>query len=572
MKRILWLLPILFLFALVMPSAAQSATQEAAPSVSPLDWIPADFSGFVTVDMSNSQSTLGTLNLTLFTASVLQPTRIRYSQAQNFDPFFPLTAFDMENASFTQNVLPWLDNQVIIAYRNLGTDFNANATNTMMIFPATDALEAANALNAVIKAQDFLKRETYHDVILYEGDKTSFAFLAAAVISGPTALLRETIDTMTGNGHALTADPVYQQVRAALPPKTVLSAYLAKDAAAHALGVLMSGGSTADPILTAINESLASLNGDKTPERLLLSGSLDGIGISVAADTLHTSTVTANIVLHTVDTPDATDTKFDPAVLDLIPRSAMIVQSGTDASSTATDALYSLPFLNFAGKALAAFPVDQPSGQSLSVPTAQDAQTAVSGFLSALKSTVDVQSDLIDKLKGSYSLALLPRPNDPMPILNTPYDLLLVVKTDSPSAAQAAQTSATKLLAAFTSPLVSEQLDAQTFQTLRAPDTGESLVSVGAVDNLFVIGTGSAAQLAVDAMHGDNRLTKQDRWMNLSRNNDIPYVYVDVNAFYNTFLPTIGGPAVRPVSQFGIHSRYLGSNLFELNMQVALSQ
>src|SRR5689334_17945054 len=220
MKRILWLLPflpILFLFALVMPSAAQSATQEAAPVSTPLDWIPEDFSGFVTVDMSDNQATLRSLNVGLFTASVLQPTRIRYTQAQNFDPFLPLTAFDMENASFTQNVLPWLNNQVIIAYKNLGTDFNANATNTIMIFPATDSLEAANALNAVIKAQDFLKRETYHDVILYEGDKTSFAFLAAAVITGPTALLRETIDTMSGNGHALTADPVYQQVRAALP-------------------------------------------------------------------------------------------------------------------------------------------------------------------------------------------------------------------------------------------------------------------------------------------------------------------------------------------------------------------
>ena len=39
-------------------------------------------------------------------------------------------------------------------------------------------------------------------------------------------------------------------------------------------------------------------------------------------------------------------------MLNLIPRSAMLVQSGTDASTTATEALYSLPYLSFAGKTL----------------------------------------------------------------------------------------------------------------------------------------------------------------------------------------------------------------------------
>jgi hypothetical protein len=116
------------------------------------------------------------------------------------------------------------------------------------------------------------------------------------------------------------------------------------------------------------------------------------------------------------------------------------------------------------------------------------------------------------------------------------------------------------------------QLDSNTFQTLRVAETGEPLVSVGAVDNLVVIGTGSAAQLALDARRGDNRLTKQTRWQNLSADGAIPYVYVDVNAFYNTFLPTVGGPAVRPVSQLGIHSEYLGGSVFRLEMLVALAQ
>ena len=573
MKRIFWTFPVIFLFlTLALPAAAQNATPVPGSLPAPLDWIPADFTGFVRVDMTNPQTTLRSLNLSLFTASVLQPSRIRYAQGQNYDTYFPLTAFDMENTSFTQNVLPWLDHEVIIAYKSFGAQFEATTDNTVMIFPTKDGLQAASALSAVIKAQDFLKRETYRENIIYDGDKTSFAFLSTAVIVGPSALLHQTIDTMSGNAPALTADPIYQQVNAALPPSTLISAYVAKAAAAHALGALLSSSTTADPILTAINQSLALLNTDKTPERLLLSGSLDGIGIGINADIRQTTNVGAHVILHTVETPDATETAFDPAVLDLIPRSAMIVQSGADASTIATDVLYALPFLNFAGAALKAFPVAQNTGPALTVPTGQDAQAAVSGFLSAIKGTVDVQSDLLDKLKGSYSLALLPRPNDPLSGLNTPYDVLLIVKTDSPSSAQAAQTSASTLLATFVAPLQSEQLDTQTFQTLRAADTGETLVSVGAVDNLFVLGTGSAAQLALDAQRGDNRLTTQDRWTNLSQNDQLPYTYVDVNAFYNTFLPSTGGPAVRPVSQLGIHSRYLGDNLFELIMQIGLSE
>src|SRR5262249_22702958 len=147
-----------------------------------------------------------------------------------------------------------------------------------------------------------------------------------------------------------------------------------------------------------------------------------------------------------------------------------IVQSGSDAANAATDALYTLPFLSFADKALAAFAVQQPAGSALPTPTAQDAAAAVSGFLNAVKPVVDVQSEVLDKLKGSYSLALLPRPNDPLPGVDTPFDLLLVAQTDSVESAQAVQASMSKLLSTFTSPLEDTQLGDQTFQTLRAPD------------------------------------------------------------------------------------------------------
>lgn len=561
MKRILSFAFVVLLFAL--PVAAQASE--------PVDWIPADFAAFIRVDTSNAEETLRNLNVGLFVASMLQPARAQFTGSQGFDAFFPVTSFDVEGASFTQNVLPWVDGEVIFAYRSLGAGFDVTTGDILMIFPTTDSLQAAGALNPIIERQDFLQRETYQGMNIYLGDKTAFAITPNAVLIGAPDVLRATIDTLVGSAPALTADSVYQQVQAALDEGDAISAYVAGDAAARALGVLMSGSAAADPLMAAIDQSLTTISGDRTPERLLLGGSLDGIGIRVTYDP-RLSNLNASVVLHTVDAPDVSEAAFDPAVLDLIPRSAMIVQSGSNARNMATDALYSLPLLNFAGDALAAFPVaSTQASQVLPTPTAEDIQTAVETFLTTIEPVVDVQSDVLAKLDGSYSLALLPRPNNPVPVLNTPFDLLLVVQTDSPESAQTVQASADKLLETFVAPLEDEQLDEQAFRTLRAPQTGEPLLRVGAVDNLVVIGTGSAAELALDARRGDNRLVSQQRWQNLSQD-DIPYIYVDVNAYYNTFLPTLGGQTSRPVSQLGVQSRYLGDNLFALDVLVALAQ
>ncbi len=559
-----------FCLALVLLLLTCAAIPAAAQDVTPLDWIPADFTGYVRVDFSDPQTTLSNLNLALFVASVLQPPRAAFTQAQDFDAFIPLDSFDVENASFTSGILPWLDGEVVFAYRRLDAAYQAGAADSVMILPAVDALEAGAFLSGAIQAQDLAQQSTYRQVIIYQGDKTAFAFTPSAVLVGPEDLLRAVIDTLSGSSPALTADPLYQQVQAALPDKSTLSAYVSGDVASDALGVLVSGGSAADPILTAMHQSLADLS--KTPGRLLLGGALDAVGVSVDYDEIRSTNVVASVALHTREAPDAVEAAFDPAVLELIPRSAMIVQSGADVQTAATDALHALPFLNFAGQALAAFPVAQPTDMPLSLPTAQQAQDALAGLLDALNPVVDVQSELLDKLSGSYALALLPRPNNVLPGLDAPFDLLLVAQTASPENAQAVGASASKLLETYLAPLESEQLDAQAFQTLRMPETGELLVSVGAVENLVLVGTGSAAQLALDAWRGDNRLIAQERWQNLSGDGAIPYVYVDVNAVYNTFLPTVGGPAVRPVSQLGVQSRYLGDNLFALELLVALSQ
>ncbi|MFN8451671.1 MAG: hypothetical protein U0521_24545 [Anaerolineae bacterium] len=192
------------------------------------------------------------------------------------------------------------------------------------------------------------------------------------------------------------------------------------------------------------------------------------------------------------------------------------------------------------------------------------------GFLDAVEPMVDVQNDVLGQLDGGYSLAL-PAPNNPVPVLNTPFDVLLVVQTDSPEAAQSVvQDNADKLLEMFVAPLEdSEQIDDQSFRTLRAPDTGEPLLRVGAVDNLLVIGTGSAAQLALDARRGDNRLTAQDRWKNWAATTRLLLLcrcqrllqHVPADDWWS---------AVRPVSQLGVQSSYLGDNLFDVRVLVAL--
>ena len=571
MKRTRLLLPLFSLLFMLLINVAPTAAQ--IPS--PIDWIPASFDAYVRLDTENAQVTLNDLNISLFVASILQPARFQFTQAQGFDTFFPLDSFDMESTSFTQTIMPWLNNEIIIAYHSLGAQFDASPEETVLILPTRDAFMSASRLQGVIAAQDLLERETYRDVIIYKGDKTALAFLPTAVLVGADALLRETIDTMNGDGEPLTASPVYQQVRAALPETQLLTAYLGSDSAARALSVILSGSAAADPLLSALSDSLSSLNDTHSPERLLLSGALDGIGVSLSYDSLRTQHLTASIVLHTVDTPTTPEAAFDPTVLNFIPRSAMLVHSGADASSAASSVLYSLPLLNFASTALASFPLaGQPSTPTVLPPTpsADDVQAAVSTFLETIDPLVSMQDDLLANLNGSYSLALLPRPNNPVPVLNTPFDVLLVVQTDSAQSAETAQASATTLLETFATPLEDETLGEHTFHTLRVPQTGEPLVRIGAVDNLLLIGTGNAAQQALDAQRGDNRLVQQARWQALATGDDIPYVYIDVNAYYNTFLPVVGGPAARPVRQLGIQSRYLGDNLFELRLQVALAE
>ncbi len=558
MKR----LPLILLLVLVI--AYPVGAQPVMPTY--LDWIPADFTAFVRVDLRNPQLAATNLNLSLFVASVLQPARVQVTQRLPLDSFFPLDTFDVEGASFQQQILPWLEGEVVIAYRDLDAAYETAGEDTLLILPTSDAFASASALDDVIQGQDRLRRQTYRDMRIYVGDRTAIVFTPQAVLVGQEDALHAAIDRMLGEGDAFTADQAYGQVRAALADDAPVFAYLKGQAAAYSLNALLGGGEQADPLLAALGDALADDAGMLKP---LLLGDVDGIGIQLTPDGANLRDVRARVVFHADDAERQEMSDFDDAVLELIPRSAIVVHSGSDARVLARNALTALPLFAYAPTALGAFPLPSISGDTLPVPTADDLRASVESFFSAARAglDVDVQGDLFERLQGSYALALIPRPNDPVPALNTPYELLLVAQVDAPETVVGSLTALVEGL--LDAPLDEETLDDGAFRTL-ATGAGDALLRIGAVDDLLVMGTGDAVQWALRAHRGDNRLIDQGRWQILS-GDEIPAVYVDIPAFYNTFLPSQGGSVVSTVSQMGLYWHLLEDGLFETRLVVNLS-
>jgi hypothetical protein len=175
---------------------------------------------------------------------------------------------------------------------------------------------------------------------------------------------------------------------------------------------------------------------------------------------------------------------------------------------------------------------------------------------------------VLDHLDGSYSFALLPRPNDRLPIVNTPFDALLVAQVND---GDAVVENLSTLLEVFVGAdnVQRELLDDQTFSTVFVPNTDEPLLRIGIVDDLLLIATGDTARTALNARRGDNRLIEQGRWQVFNADAP-PDLYVDIPAFYNTFMPTSGGQIADFQAQVGLHSRSLGNGMYEFHLQMTL--
>ncbi len=550
------LLIALVLLLSVMPLAAQDNPSTA------VDWVPATFDSLIRVDLrdnpADNSSALDSLNVAAYVASKLQPARLSFTQRLAYSDFFPLGILDTENVTFEQNVLPWVDGSVVLAYRNFGATLNVADADFLMVLPTSDTFIAADFLSAVIKAQDFPKHDTYHGASLFIGDRATVGLSPGAVLIGSRADVKAAIDAEAGTAARLIDTPAYKTVSAALPASDFLFAYVNGAQSLHAISVLLNGSDSGLGLLSALGGVIKSAQAS-TLEAQLLTGAVKGIGLSMSVNNLN-RTVHAQAAVYADAHPAA---KFDPTVLQVVPRSALFVQSGADARSAFNDALRLLPLSSYISNFLGGFiPAGQNAPPAPPTPTGADIQAAVDGFVGALKGvgSFDLDGDLTAHLGGSYVVAVIPRPNNPTPLTGAPFDVLIAARvTDGDAAVQGATTLAQIALGLPAANFKPTQIEGASFNSAVVAATGDTLFSVGSVDNLLIAGTGDAAVEAMRARKGDNQLVKVDRWQKVS--GDSPLLYVDLNAVYNLLLPSAGAATPSGIGQLGINMKDGGSGV-----------
>lgn len=554
----------LLILLLISPTSAQeNLTSE--------NWIPADFAGFLKLNLESGNTLLG-LNMAAFVASFIQPSRFAFEAIQSLDAIIPLAQLDVEDASFNRDILPWLGNDILLAYKQFGNDLIVDDRDLLLILPSRDALQSASSFRRILENQDLLERETYRGMTLYLADKSTIAFTPQAVIIGETEIVKSVLDLQVGVGERLVDTEAYQAIRS-VSQDGMVSAYINGSEAMRIFSFLMSGGESTLPLFKALGEALGAHRGAASFEQIMLGDSLDGVGVSLRPDTLRMGAMHATVTLYDADRPEAVAVgEFNAAALNMIPQNAMIVQDGSDAAGAVYDLLYALPLTNFAGRVLGGFPVRESAGSasgSISEPTRDNIEQAVSGVLAALDRVAgfDLQDRLLQYLSGSYAVALIPRPNNPNP-LNLPYDVIVIAEVNDDEAALdglALLTRAVLGLGALESITIGD-LD---FQTVEVETSVEPALSMGVVDHMLVVATGSALESMLDARRGDNRLISRPRWQAVSKE-AIPNLYVDIPAVYNTFFPQAGGTSLQRISQLGAKTTYLGDGLYRVDVQVIL--
>ncbi|MBA3871490.1 MAG: DUF3352 domain-containing protein, partial [Anaerolineae bacterium] len=283
-------------------------------------------------------------------------------------------------------------------------------------------------------------------------------------------------------------------------------------------------------------------------------------------------TVTATAIFHPTQPTDLTTTSVDPALLQMMPREALLVHSGTDFRAFVGDAITALPVSNFASQLIGGLPFETAGSfqnNLVTDPKSDDVKLAVQSFVTAIKTIngVDVQKDILDHLNGGYALALLPRPNFRLPVLDVPFDFILVGKVDD---GVKTQDSIVKLLTTiFGLQSTDEQIFGDwAFKTVVAGRTG--VFQVGYQRNMIMVATSNSASMALDAAKGDNRLVNMDRWTQFP-NTARPDLYLDAFVFYNTFFPQFllnGGVVVSEArrERVMLTSQSRADGLFQLDL------
>ncbi len=569
-KRFLLIVTALvYLMAVVLPAAAQETDSPSAT-----DFVPDSFAGFITVKTTDLNLTLQSLNDALHVATLLQPLRVNSSLADmlGYYDFIPFgTWFDLEQQDFAGIVSPWLGKDMVISYRKFDAGLSAGNNDILLILSSTNVLDASSRIEKVLKAQDLPERETYRGITIFEGDKASFAMTTPAVFIGPVDLIKAALDVQAGAASPLTADPIYHTVHAAQPADTFVSAYVKGSYVMSAVNGLLNGDSFSAPVLKAFGGALGIGQDQANFSQLLLSGGIDAAEVNLVRGKAG-QMVTATAIFHPTELTDLTTKAVDPALLQMMPRAALLVHSGTDFRAFVGDAITTLPVSNFASQLIGGLPFETAGSfqnDFVTDPKSEDVKLAVESFVTALKQVngVDVQKDILDHLNGDYALALLPRPNFRLPILNVPFDFILVGQVDN---GPKTQDSIVKLLTAIFGLQSSDQqiFGDWAFKTMGAGRT--AVFQVGYQRNMIMVATSNSASLALDAARGDNRLVNMDRWTQFP-DTARPDLYLDAFVFYNTFFPQFllnGGVVVSAErrERVMLTSQSREDGLFQLNL------
>jgi hypothetical protein len=556
---------------LALPLAAQDAP--ASPDIDLLTYVPADSAGFVAIRSNDEMIT--NLAVSLQAAQILQPSRVDFGAGLGYDDFFPLNLFDLETVDFTALIQPWLGDEIVYIYNNFSPTFAVEPDDFVVLFETSDQFGAISALRPVLEGQDLPQGQplpdsvNYRDAIIYRGDRAAFALAPEVVLIGSETMIRAALDARAGEREQLISATRYNDLRAAAPQDAALFAYVQDEAAASGFAALIGNCADTGALFGALGGALGEFDNRDTLESALLTGAIDAIGISLVPTLEQESTLRAVATLHTTLPAPTDSVVISEDILAFMPRSAAVVQSGPDGQSALYGTLLALPLANYAGCALGGFPVPpSQGGQLLPLPTSEDLLSALEGFTDALTnvSTLDLRDDLLDHLDGAYAVAVLPRPNAPTPLFNTPYDLLLVAQVDDGAEALAGVTA---LIQNYLPAEFFEQVtvDGTDFTVLQSGNT--PILSIGALDNVLMIATGSGAAQALEAKSGDNRLIDQTRWQTLTANGT-PHLYVDVTPFYATFFSPPGGTQALPVEQLALQTHYLGDGLYEMVLQLTL--
>jgi hypothetical protein len=569
MKQRVWWFVLIFLF-MATPAGAQQFAAE--------DWIPADFAGFVRLDMEDAEATLLALNAAGQSVSVIQPARFGNArfEGMSYENLLPLgLLFDVEDASFVQDVLPWLSGDIVVAYRQFEAPLTTDESNILMIMPTNDAFLAANRMSRIIQGQQRADAAVYRGVTLSIGDKSTIAVTPEVVLVGGQELVQAALDLHAGEGERMTAQPDYQAIQSAASDDALVFGYIPGENASGILSALLNTQTTTDPLLAVAGEALRGLRGEDALDTALLTGSIHSAGFVLKPVLLRPVIIEANLLLNT-DIAAHDSSALDTTMLDLIPRNAVIVHQGTDVQAVVHDVMVALPLSNFGGRMFGAFPVNQSLGTSadfIEDPSAAEVQAAVNGFITSLNTLADfdLEADFLNHLSGGYTVALLSTPNRPVALLNTPFKTLILVQVEDGEAALAGATRLVEMMLGVEE-LPTEEIEGYTFTAARVGAADDAVIRLGLIDNTLVIVTGDALEDALDAQRGDNRLINEARWQLFTQNGAAqPELYVDINAYFN-MLSLAGGSSFSQSLFRGLvaNTDYLGSGVYSINLRMTI--